>query len=100
VSQSLSAAPNRYETRLTLHVSAEEMRKRVPAYWGPFEPIDETSCAYTTGDDNLDWLAARIMMLGVDFDVHEPPELVEHLVTLGKRLSRLGDATRTSTAAG
>ena len=28
-------------------------------------------------------------MLGVDFDVHEPPELVEHLVTLGKRLGRL-----------
>ena len=29
------------------------------------------------------------MMLGVDFDVHEPPELVAHLVTLGERLGRL-----------
>ncbi len=29
------------------------------------------------------------MMLGVDFDVHEPPELVEHLVALGRRLGRL-----------
>ena len=41
----------------------------------PFEPIDDASCEYRTGDDNLDWLAARITMLGVDFDVHEPPEL-------------------------
>src|SRR5215217_5017197 len=32
VSQSLAAAPNRYEARLTLHASAEEMRRRVPAY--------------------------------------------------------------------
>ena len=31
-------------------------------------------------------------MLGVDFDVHEPPELVEHLVVLGRRLGRLGEA--------
>jgi predicted DNA-binding transcriptional regulator YafY len=91
VSQSLSAAPNRYEARLTLHASAEAMRKRAP-YWGPpapFEPIDDASCGYRTGDDNLNWLAARIMMLGVDFDVHEPPELVEHLVALGRRLGRL-----------
>jgi predicted DNA-binding transcriptional regulator YafY len=88
VSQSLSARPNRYEARLTLHASAEEMRRRVPAYWGPFEPIDEASCAYRTGDDNLDWLAARLSMLGVDFDVHEPPELVEHLGRLARRLAR------------
>jgi hypothetical protein len=27
-------------------------------------------------------------MLGVDFEVHEPPELVEHLQTLAGRLDR------------
>ena len=92
MSQSLSARPNRYEVRLTLHASAEAMRKNTPRYWGPFEPIDDATCGYRTGDDNLDWLAARITMLGVDFDVHEPPELVEHLVALGRRLARLGEA--------
>ncbi|MEO8688224.1 MAG: YafY family protein [Solirubrobacteraceae bacterium] len=90
VSQSLSAAPNRYEARLTLHASAEAMRTRVPRWSGPFEPIDDERCTYSTGDDNLEWLAARIMMLGVDFDVHDPPELVAHLVALGRRLGRLG----------
>jgi hypothetical protein len=78
--------------RLTLHASAEAMRKRVPN-WGPpppFEPVDDERCEYRTGDDNLDWLCARIMMLGVDFDVDGPPELVEHLVVLGQRLGRLG----------
>ena len=27
-------------------------------------------------------------MLGVDFEVHEPPELVEHLRALGERVAR------------
>lgn len=35
-----------------------------------------------TADDSLDWLAARIDLIGVAFDVHEPPELVDHLAHL------------------
>ena len=35
VAQSLSARPNRYEARLTLHASAEAMRKRMPRYCRP-----------------------------------------------------------------
>jgi predicted DNA-binding transcriptional regulator YafY len=88
VSQSLSAAPNRYEARLTLHAAAETIRKRVPAYWGTIEPLDDERCEYRTGDDDLDWLAVRVAMLGVDFHVHEPPELAEHLLGLARRLER------------
>jgi predicted DNA-binding transcriptional regulator YafY len=88
VSQSLSAAPNRYEARVTLHAPADTIRKRVPAYWGTIEPLDDQRCEYRTGDDDLDWLAVRVAMLGVDFDVHEPPELAEHLLLLARRLER------------
>ena len=31
---------------------------------------------------DLDWLGVRIAMLGVDFELHEPPELARHLRTL------------------
>jgi predicted DNA-binding transcriptional regulator YafY len=93
VTQSLSAAPSRYDARLTLHAPAEEMRRRMPRHWGKVEPIDEATCEYRTGDDNLEWLAARLTMLGVDFDVHEPPELIEHLSVLGRRLSRAGQGS-------
>ena len=55
---------------------------------GPFEPLGEERCEYRTGDDNLDWLAARLTMLGVEFEVHEPPELIEHLQVLAARLAR------------
>jgi predicted DNA-binding transcriptional regulator YafY len=89
VAQSLSAAPNRFEARITLHASAEAMRARIPPHWGAFEPLDDETCEYRSGDDNVEWLAVRVLMLGVDFDVHEPPELAEHLRGWARRLARL-----------
>jgi predicted DNA-binding transcriptional regulator YafY len=91
VEQSITAAPNRFEARVTLHVPAEEITSRVPYYWGRIKPIDARTCEYRTGDDDIGWLALRIAMLGVDFEVQEPPELVEHLRLLA---ARLGRATR------
>jgi predicted DNA-binding transcriptional regulator YafY len=88
VEQSIAARPNRFEARITLHAGADEVAGRVPAYWGTIEPIDSRRCEYRTGDDDLGWLAVRIAMLGVDFEVHEPPELVEHLRALAGRLER------------
>ena len=92
VARSLSARPNRYEARITLHASAEAMRKAMPRYLGAVEPLSADTCEYRTGDDRLDWLAARLAMLPVDFEVHEPPELVEHLQGLSRRLARAAPA--------
>ena len=88
VQQSITGAPNRFEALVTLHAAAKEIKSRVPAHWGAVEPIDAHTCAYRTGDDDLGWLAMRIAMLGVDFEVHEPPELVEHVRALAFRLRR------------
>jgi len=88
VNQSIVGAPHRYEARVTLHATADAVAARVPAHWGAVEPIDERTCEYRTGDDDLSWLALRIAMLPVDFDVHEPPELIEHLRELAERLGR------------
>jgi predicted DNA-binding transcriptional regulator YafY len=86
VRDGIMGAPNRFEARVTLHAAADEMAGRVPAHWGTLQPIDAHSCEYRTGDDDLGWLALRVAMLGVDFEVHEPPELVEHLAALAERL--------------
>ncbi len=88
VARSISSAPQRYEARVTLHTSATAAREHLPSQWGTIEPIDERTCEYRTGDDDLDWLALRIAMLGVDFDVAEPPELVKHLRRLARRVER------------
>jgi predicted DNA-binding transcriptional regulator YafY len=88
VEQSITGAPNRFEARVTLHAPAEEIATRAASSWGSIAPIDAHTCEYKTGDDNLIWLALRIAMLDVDFVVHEPPELVEHLRALTLRLGR------------
>jgi predicted DNA-binding transcriptional regulator YafY len=88
VRQSIAGAPNRFEAVVVLHAAAEEIKGRVPTYWGAIVPIDKHTCELRTGDDDLTWLALRIAMLGVDFEVHEPPELLEHLHALAARLER------------
>ncbi len=88
VKRSITAAPSRFETRVTLHAPASEVSGRVPEHWGTIEPLDARTCEYRTGDDDLRWLALRIVTLGVDFTVHEPPELVQHMKELGLRITR------------
>jgi predicted DNA-binding transcriptional regulator YafY len=88
IAQSMSAWKHRYEARVTLQIAAEEFRRRFPPHWGLVEPIDERSCEYRTGDDDLDWLALRIALFGVEFEIHEPPELVEHVRAMARRLDR------------
>jgi predicted DNA-binding transcriptional regulator YafY len=88
VEQSISGAPNRFDAVITLHAGADEIASRIPARWGTVEPIDGHTCEFRTGDDNLRWLALRIAMLDVDFEVRDPPELIEHLRVLAVRLRR------------
>ncbi|MBA3839847.1 MAG: hypothetical protein H0X55_06060 [Thermoleophilaceae bacterium] len=57
------------------------------------QSLDAQRCEYRTADDSLDWLAIRIGMLGVDLEVHEPPELVERFRELAGRFGR-GDGGR------
>jgi predicted DNA-binding transcriptional regulator YafY len=95
VEQSITGAPNRFEALVTLHAAAKEVIGRVPAHWGAIESIDAHTCLYRTGDDDLRWLTLRIATLGVDFEVHEPPELVEHLRVLALRITRATGVGRT-----
>jgi predicted DNA-binding transcriptional regulator YafY len=97
VAQSLSAAPNRYEARVTLHAPIDSIRRWVPSHWGALEPIDDQSCEYRTGDDDLDWLALRIMMFRVDFEVHQPEELREHFRVLAERMGNAAADDRAGT---
>jgi predicted DNA-binding transcriptional regulator YafY len=88
VRSSIAGAFSRYEARVTVHAPANEVARRLPWVAGALEPIDEARCEYRTADENLEWLALRVAMLGVDVEVHEPPELIEQLKVLATRLQR------------
>jgi len=92
VTDNLSGAPYRYQARVTLRAPAEEVLERSRHMWGTVTAIEARTCEYRTGDDSLDWLAMRVGMLGVEFEVHEPPELVERFGVLAGRFGRAARA--------
>ena len=42
----------------------------------------------STGSHSLEGITIHLSLLGVDFEVHEPPELIEYLRRLSARLGR------------
>jgi predicted DNA-binding transcriptional regulator YafY len=74
--------------RVKLLVSAEAMAKRSPWFAGSIESIDDASCWFEATASTFENLAAYLAMLGVDFEVDGPAELVVELRRLGDRLGR------------
>jgi predicted DNA-binding transcriptional regulator YafY len=88
VSKSLSQVPYPYRARITLHAPVEAVAKRVPPSAGVLEAIDEQSCMLNTGAHSLEGITIHLSLLGVDFQVHEPPELIDYVRRLADRLNR------------
>lgn len=85
VSKSLSQAPYPIRARLTLYAPLEKVARSVPPSAGVLAALDQHSCTLETGSHSLDGLAIHLMMLGIDFQVHEPPEFIAHLRRLAER---------------
>lgn len=88
VSKALSYVPYPYRARVTLHAPIETLAKRVPPSAGVLEEIDENSCMLHTGSHSLEGITIHLALLGVDFKVHEPPELIDYIRRLNERLRR------------
>ncbi|MFF9486920.1 helix-turn-helix transcriptional regulator [Streptomyces sp. NPDC014676] len=83
-----------YEMVVTFAAPAGAVAARLPGWLGPPEPLDEDSCRLrATVSDAKDWMAVRLAMLGHEFTVQEPAELVEAVRELGARMSRAAPAT-------
>jgi predicted DNA-binding transcriptional regulator YafY len=74
--------------RIKLLVAAEAITERLPPCMGMIEPIDGHSCFFEMGASTFESLAMYLVLLGVDFEVREPPELVEQLRRLTERYQR------------
>jgi predicted DNA-binding transcriptional regulator YafY len=78
----------RYRARFTMHAPADQVAAKVSAEAGLIEALDEHSCTLRSGSNSLDGLALHITLLGFDFTVHEPPELIERFRILHERMNR------------
>ncbi|MET9848533.1 helix-turn-helix transcriptional regulator [Streptomyces ossamyceticus] len=92
--QSMQRRQETYTFEVTFAAPREVVAARLPAWLGTPEPVDEHSCRVrgSTGDA-VEWFAVRLAVLGHEFTVHEPPELVEYVRELGARLTRAAGGT-------
>ena len=73
---------------MLVHAPAAVVDRRINPAVGIVEAIDDDRSILVTGADSLSTLSVSLGMLGVDFEVTEPPELVEHLRALATRYVR------------
>ncbi|MFD5398711.1 helix-turn-helix transcriptional regulator [Streptomyces sp. NPDC127097] len=89
VRERMQAAAATYRAVATVYAPASEVAPRLGgAAAGELEPVDEASCRWHSGPEALEWLAVRLALLGHEFTVHEPPELVAYLRAMGGRAQR------------
>ncbi|GIH28377.1 DNA-binding transcriptional regulator [Acrocarpospora phusangensis] len=88
VARGVSSSAWRHHARVVVHAPAEEVARRINPAVGVVEAIDEHTCVLDTGADSVQTLAVHLSLLDLDFDVSEPPELVERLRMLAARYAR------------
>lgn len=74
--------------RLVIDAPAEEVIARINPAVGTVEPLPDGRSVLVTGGDSLEVVAVWIGMLGLDFTVQEPTELIGHLRDLAERYAR------------
>jgi predicted DNA-binding transcriptional regulator YafY len=89
-----------YVFTVVFDAPAEVVAARVPGALGKVEPLTEDGapgggvrCRLRgTTDTGLEWLAVRLAMLGPDFTVERPAELIDCVREMGRRLIKAGAA--------
>jgi predicted DNA-binding transcriptional regulator YafY len=88
VAKGVTSRAYRFQARVVLHASAETITERVWSGLGTVSALGDGRCELVTGFEALETLAMAVGMLGVEFEVGEPPELAEHLKLVAGRLNR------------
>lgn len=74
--------------RIVVDAPAADVLARINPTVGVVEELDDDRCVLVTGADSVEIVAVYIGMLGLDFHVTDPPELVDAVAALGRRYLR------------
>jgi predicted DNA-binding transcriptional regulator YafY len=78
-----------FRVSVTIQAPAGQIIGRLGDTTGEVTAIDDNSCRLdATRDDAPEWLAHRVIGLGVDFQVHEPPALIAQLRAIAARIDK------------
>ncbi|WP_061295116.1 helix-turn-helix transcriptional regulator [Herbidospora cretacea] len=87
VATGLATATWQCRARVTVRASAEYVRERLPS-GARVESLGDDACVAEVGSDTPQLLACYLGMLGADFEVTEPAELVAEVRALADRYRR------------
>lgn len=82
----------RVHARILVDAPHEEVLARINPTVGIVEAVDANHCVLVTGADSVEMIAVYIGLLGLDFHVDGPPELVEAVVRLARRYQQATSA--------
>ncbi len=85
VRRGIPATARQHQARVVVRAPAAVLAERFGPWLGTITALDETSCVLDTGADSVETLAVYLGMLGVEFTVSEPPELVAAIRSLAAR---------------
>jgi predicted DNA-binding transcriptional regulator YafY len=85
VSRGVPVEARRHQARVLVRTPAADLVERFGPWVGTVTPIDDRTCILETGADDLEMLAGYLGLLGADFSVSEPPELVAAVRALAAR---------------
>ncbi|NZA26409.1 YafY family transcriptional regulator [Luteimonas sp. SJ-92] len=88
VSRNIASAPYPVRARVVLHAPHARMAAKIPPLVARLEPLDEYRCLLEAGAQSPETLAYHLSMIGVEFEVLEPPELVAQVAAMAGRLTR------------
>ncbi len=74
--------------RIPVDAPAETVLARINPTVGVVESVDDDHCVLVTGADSVEMIAVYLGLLGLDFHVADPPELVDAVTALGERYRR------------
>jgi predicted DNA-binding transcriptional regulator YafY len=94
VSRAISTAPYRYQAKVLLRVPAEVAAERVTPASGVIEAVDADTCVLHVGGPSLDQFPVYVAQIGFEFEVLEPPELVEQVRRLAGLFGRAAGLSR------
>jgi predicted DNA-binding transcriptional regulator YafY len=86
--RTIAASGWNVHARLRVAASPDAVLARINPAVGVVEAAPDGTSVLVTGADSLDTLGAYVGMLGMDFTVESPPELVPVLRTLSERYAR------------
>ncbi|MFM9368407.1 helix-turn-helix transcriptional regulator [Streptomyces sp. Da 82-17] len=85
-----------HELDVTFAAPADHVASRLPSGLGTPTPEGPHSCRLrTTVSEAIEWLTVHLALANVDFTVHSPSELADHVRELGARLTRAAGSSGT-----